>query len=264
MHLVYYDEAGDDGYPSYSSPMFVLTAVYLEHLSYKSYFERIKEFRDNLHKLYGFPVTMEMHTRDFLTDKNPFYNLHIAPADRIIIISQYCGLMTTLGVKVINVVIVKPRIRKVEFDVLDTTMRFSVQRIENDLNKQGKPDERFMIITDQGRLSSMRRTTRKMQKVNFVPSMYSTPARRLEITRLIEDPLPKDSKDSYFIQMADLVSYLVYIYSAVTTGVATLSNRLSCYVSNTQIVDWMDMLKPALNLKACYRDPYGIKYYPAA
>jgi hypothetical protein len=264
MHLAYYDEAGDDGYPDYSSPLFVLTAVYLEHLTYRICFEQIRNFRNQINQQFGFPTTMEMHTRDFLTDKNPFYNLHISPRDRIQIINDYCSLLRSLNVRIINIVIVKTLVRSDKFNVLDTALRFSVQRIENDLDHMGRDNERFMIISDQGRISLMRKTTRKIQKLNFVPSMYTGSARRLEIKRLVEDPLPKDSKDSYFIQLADLVSYIVYIHSVTAKGVAAIPNRLSSYVSNKQIEQWMDMLKPAFNLKACPRNPYGIKYFPGA
>lgn len=31
MYIAYYDESGDDGFPAYSSPLFVLTALYPEH-----------------------------------------------------------------------------------------------------------------------------------------------------------------------------------------------------------------------------------------
>ena len=205
-----------------------------------------------------------MHTKGFLTGNNPYANLHIAQPERVEIINNYCNMIAALGVRIINVVIVKPRITKPQYLVLDTALRYSMQRVENDLKNMNMPDERFMIITDQGRVPMMRAIARRMQKVNFVPSIYEAAPQRLEITRLVEDPLPKDSKDSYFIQIADLVSYLVYIYSAVTTHVARPPGRLSSYVSDSQTIEWMKMLMPALNLKANPRDPYGIKFHPAA
>jgi hypothetical protein len=262
MYLVYYDEAGDDGYPRYSSPLFVLSAVYFEHLHYRDYFERMRAFRYMLQKDYGLPGRWEMHTKGFLTHNKPYNQLQLDSSQKIEIITQYCNFAATLGIKVINVTIVKPRIQRTTYNVLDNALTYSVQRIENDINSLNRPDERFMVISDQGRLASMRKTTRRLQRMNFVPSKYGTPPRRMEIAKMVEEPLPKDSKESYFVQLADMISYVVYAYSVITTKVAQLPKRLSAYVSEGQVRAWMDMAKPAFNLNACPKDPYGIMYHP--
>ena len=45
MRIAYYDEAGDDGFPSYSSPLFALSAVYMHYLQWQPNFERGQGFR---------------------------------------------------------------------------------------------------------------------------------------------------------------------------------------------------------------------------
>ena len=45
MHIAYYDEAGDDGYPNYSSKLFVLTSLYLHYTHWRKSFDAIWEFR---------------------------------------------------------------------------------------------------------------------------------------------------------------------------------------------------------------------------
>jgi len=50
LYIAYYDEAGDDGDPKYSSPLFVLTAVYLHYSCWKDVFENIRQFRKKLKK----------------------------------------------------------------------------------------------------------------------------------------------------------------------------------------------------------------------
>jgi hypothetical protein len=104
---------------------------------------------------------------------------------------------------------------------------FSVQRIENDLRHTGTDESRFIVITDPGRVGKMRKTTRKVQRINYIPSKFGPYSYRREIERLIEDPLPKDSRESYF-----------------------------------RVVDWLEALKPCLNLSAAASDPYGIYYHP--
>ena len=72
MYLAYYDEAGDDGFPRYSSPIFVLTAAYLHYLHWKNRYDSIHNFRHSLKERFGIPVNVEFHCKLFLLDKDPF------------------------------------------------------------------------------------------------------------------------------------------------------------------------------------------------
>lgn len=84
---------------------------------------------------------------------------------------------------------------------------------------------------------------------------------REEIKLLIEDPLPKDSKESHFIQISDLVSYIVSLYSVHTLGVGTVHNRLPKTIDQVKVISWMNKLKNSLNTEASSRDPYGVVCY---
>jgi len=176
------------------------------------------------------------------------------------VIDLYCELCAQLDAKIINVVIVKPRLHKLDSDVLDTALTFSVQRIENDL--AAIPQNRFMIITDWGRVGKMRKTTRRVQKINFIPSKFGPTPRRMEIQKLIEDPLPKDSSQSYFIQLADLAACIVSFYAVATQNIGRLPKRLPTEVNAGKVIEWMNILKPSLNVKAAGDDKYGVKFYP--
>jgi len=202
MQIAYYDESGDDGFPQYSSPFFVLTALYLHYLNWQPAFETIQNFRRDLKASFCFPMRLELHTKHFVLNKKPYGDLGISDANRIMMIDLFCDLIARLKVKIINVVIVKPKIRKPDYQVLDTALKYSIQRIENDLNPTLNPSEKFMIITDTGRVGKMRNTW-----VNY-------------------------------------------------------PNRLVPIVSASKVATWMERLKPALNLKASGKDPYGIVYHP--
>lgn len=83
------------------------------------------------------------------------------------------------------------RIHFVDYGVLDTALRFSAQPIENDLDPARNPESRFMIITDPSRVESMRSTTRKIQRVNYIPSRFSMkPYRREIMTQRKKDGAP--------------------------------------------------------------------------
>jgi hypothetical protein len=262
LQIAYYDESGDDGFPGYSSPLFVLTAIYLEHEEWKPIYTKIVDFRKTLKTKYGLPVSMEMHANPFLQRKKPFIGFGWLPSDRNAIVSDFCDFIATLNVKVINVVIVKPRVQLNSYSVLETALKYSVQRIENDICDESDPSKRFLIITDEGRVGMMRKVTRKIQRFNFIPSMYGPTPYRQEIRCLIEDPLPKSSRQSYYIQLADIVAYIIYLHASYQTGAAPIPKKLRPHLNAATVTNWMDRLTPSLNLLACATDPYGIVYHP--
>jgi len=261
MHLVYYDESGDDGFPAYASPLFVLSAVYCPALDWRENFDIIAGFKRQLSKDFNLPFQLEIHTRELLLNKKPYAPLRLTGAERTEIVMRFCQIAAQLSLLAISTVVIKPWIKKSEFPVLDRALSYSVNRIETDL--QGSSANRFLIITDDGRVAKMRATTRRMQKINYVPSQYdSTPYQR-DIRHLIEDPLPKDSKESYFIQLADMLAFLFYAHTAHVTGLASLPHRSPPELNQNFIVRCLELLKPMLNLKASSTHPYGLVRIPS-
>lgn len=260
MHLVYYDEAGDDGFPKYSSPLFVMTACYLHHLQWRDTYAALCEMRRSLKRDYNVPVRMELHWKHFLLNKKPYRSFEIADADKLDIAGYVCDFLAGLNIQFINVCIVKPRANTIA--VLDTAFKFSIQRIENDLNPRRNPENTFMIITDTGRVGKMRSTSRKIQRVNFIPSKFGPTSYRREIRALVEDPLPKDSKESHFIQACDLVASVVYYHRLLSSRAGTLPSRMPQGMNQAVLEDWLDRLEPSLNTRAASDDKWGIKEHP--
>lgn len=260
MFLAYYDESGDDGFPKYSSPFFVLSATYLYYLDWKDVFKTIHNFRLELKKDYGFPVKWELHTREFILNKNPYRNLSISDEDRLSIIDLFCSLIGQVEFRIVNVVINKGSITSSKYNVLDKALTYSIQRIENDLVKID-PSKKFILISDPGRIGKMRQTARKIQKINYIPSKYNPNPYRQEIKSLIEDPLEKPSKESFFIQVSDLVACIVYLYASSRVK-NPLPKRFPKQVDELQILKWMDLLKDSFNLDASSSNPYGIVWHP--
>jgi hypothetical protein len=262
MQLAYYDEAGDDGFPKYSSPLFVLSALYLHYLNWKKAFETIREFRQQLRSDFGLPVKTELHTKYLILGKDPYRDLKMSDATRLEIVGLFCDLIATLDIRVVNVAIVKQKIIKKNYEVLDTALTYSVQRIENDLKPAVNPENRFILITDPGRVGKMRKTTRRVQRFNYIPSKFATSPYRSDIRCLIEDPLPKDSSESFFIQLADLVAQIVYYHALIETGSGTYPSRAPTQLSAKLVESWLDRLSPSLNLQASSSHRFGIVYHP--
>ena len=77
------------------------------------------------------PVKQEFHTKDFITDKNPFHG-KFSPEVRRDIIFQYCHLVARLDIRIINVAIDKLKINRPKYNVLKNALTYAVQRIENE------------------------------------------------------------------------------------------------------------------------------------
>jgi hypothetical protein len=261
IFITYFDEAGDDGYPAYSSPQFILSALYMKDENWKSNYELFYQFRKYLKERYNFPVKYEMHTKDFLLNKKPFTNM-MSLDDKLSLIKDTCRFLAKkVNVQLVNVVIDKTAIKNSDYNVLDTALTYSVQRIENSIRCEG--NERFLIITDEGRVGKMKNTTRRIQKFNYIPSKYNFNSYRKEIQLLIEDPLPKKSDESFFIQACDTVSYLVHLYALVEYNIGNYPKRLPNKIDFNFVKECLDILKDgALNLKASSNNEYGIVCYP--
>lgn len=72
--IAYFDETGDDGFVNSSSDDFILTSIYTKTTSWQKNYNVMKNCRALLKEKYGFHSTVEMHTKNFLTDKNPYRN----------------------------------------------------------------------------------------------------------------------------------------------------------------------------------------------
>ncbi len=259
MYLAYFDESGDDGFPATSSALFVQTAVYLHHRQWQTAFEATRQFRRNLAQRSRLRASLEWHTRELLLDKDPYHALQLTTEERMQLVSEFCRHLATLEVKCITVVIDKSAIRTTEYAVLDKAVTYLIQRIENDLRSA---DEKFAIITDEGRVGKMRATARRIQRVNFIPSKFGPEPQSSVIRSLIEDPLPKKSHESFFIQFADLVAALVQLHQQRELGVAPWPKRLATFLRPEDVVGWLDLMRPRFNLRASPGNPYGIVCYP--
>jgi hypothetical protein len=262
MFISYFDESGDDGFPNYSSELFVLSSLYMPYFHWQDNYNTVHAFRKFLKASYGMPVKQEFHTKEFIAGKHP-YNGQYDFKQRKEILTHFCKMLPTLKVKCISVVIDKTKIKRTAYSVLENALTYNVQRIENDLNKNHKA-EKFMIITDEGRVGKMRNVTRKIQQINYIPSIYNPDPYRKEIKNLIEDPLPKTSDQSHFIQLADVLSFVVSLYAKRNLCEPKIewAARVKTVLNYGDEVLLMDAIKGALNTRASQSNPYGIVYYP--
>ena len=259
-YIAYFDETGDDGVTTASSEHFILTSLYMPVSSWQSNFDIMRTLRKELKELYGLHMTQEMHTKCFLTDKNPYRNYGWTPEIKQDILLRFARAIGSMDLKIINVIINKTMIKKDDYPVLKNALTYSIQRIENDSNGNWN----YFIITDQGRIAPMKKTARAIRAYNPIHSMFNPGYVNRPITYMFEDILEKNSAESYFIQICDFVSYFVHLYQKCCIEKQSLPNRIANCIDQKFIGSVLKTLKVngKLNLKANKSNTYGIVKYP--
>ena len=259
--IAYFDETGDDGFVNSSSQDFVLTSIYTKTENWQKNFNAMKNCRALLKEKYGFHSTVEMHTKNFLTDKNPYRNYGWTKEQKqeILIAFTKC-IAEQMDFSIVNVIIDKTKITDNTYNILEKALTYNIQRIENDSERQWN----YIIITDKGRLAPMRKTARAIRAYNPIQSHFTQESVNQPITGLIEDILEKDSEESYFIQVCDFVSYFVHLYFKCVMNKNPLPSRVQNVIDEQFISRVMATLKyyGRLNLKASKSNEYGLVIYP--
>jgi hypothetical protein len=227
---------------------------------WKENYNKFKIFRQELKGKYNFPVNLEMHTKHFLTDKHPYRDFKWDRDTKRRIISEFIKTVNTLKLKIINVVINKENIKNDDYDIMDRALTYSIQRIENDLNINHQ-DSHFLIITDEGRLGKMRSTARKIQAINYTPSKYGNSYNN-PIKKLIEDPLSKNSAESYFIQISDMISYIINLYYLKKYLNKNWAKRVYSVLDDGDEIKLLNLMKDVINFEASPNEDFGIVHYP--
>lgn len=260
-YLAYFDETGDDGLVKYSCDHFVLTNCYMPASKWQENYNALREMRRSLKKDFGLHISEEFHTKQFLTNKNPYRDYGWSVSDKQEIIKRYTIALAGLDMQCMNVIIDKTAIRSETYPVLENALTYSVQRIENDSAGQWK----YVILSDKGRVGVMSHTARKIRAFNPIPSMWGADYRNQPIKNMVEDILEKDSKESYFVQSADFISYFAHLYFLTHDQKRSLPNRVASVIDSTFVASVFATLKKGekINLKASRSShPYGFVIYP--
>ena len=94
-------------------------------------------------------------------------------------------------------------------------------------------------------VETIRKIYRKMHVINYIPSYFGG-SRNLPIQFVIEDPVFKDSKQSYFVQLADITAYFTMQHLC--------PNK---FVKRQGAKKYFERLEPVMIKQASPTDPFG-------
>lgn len=197
MWLIYVDDSMGDRLIAFS-------ALAIHSDSWKDCFVKFKEYRRSLKQSHGMFVYKEWHATDFVAGRGNIGTQPVGKYDRSrVFLNTLRFVATSL-----------PSSRV--FNAIDA-IKYEEWLFERLLNRIQRTmvswNDTALIISDEGKELQYTKLLRRMSVHNPIPSMYGvwpgTGTRTVNIPtdRIIEDIVFKDSRKSFFIQLADFCAF---------------------------------------------------------
>lgn len=186
MHIIYIDDSNDKSLHTFS-------AIAIP--------DAIKAWRTGLSKSDGIRMHVEMHATDLLGGRGNISTTQVVTKYRRAQIFK-SGL---------SVLAKQPGVRV--FNACNINQLQLFERLLNRISRTMKEiDSYAILICDEGKEHEYTRLVRRMSRFNPIPSKYKAwengkATKNITIDRILEDPIFKDSKRSYLVQMADFCAF---------------------------------------------------------
>lgn len=191
MYLIYIDESYDDTHFAYS-------AVFVPAFEWNRVFSDILKWRRDLFLVHRIPLDYELHATDFVGGRGEPNENRDKDYRAGVFKNAFSVFEEINGISVMNGI---TRDKKSHLKLFE----YMLNRINRTLEARNAFG---VLVCDEGNENKLISIVRKMKKENDVPSQINTgQALNLPLERIIEDPLFKTSKSSYFIQVADLIAF---------------------------------------------------------
>jgi hypothetical protein len=249
MYLMYVDESGDTGLNNSPTTHFALSGLVIHERQWRHFTGRMVALRKTFKTAYGLPPRTEIHASKFIQDPPvPGMPRHI----RLAILRNVLDEIARMDFISITNVIVSKAGKPPDYDVFDKAWQALFQGFENTL-KAGKFPGAYRkdygtVFTDATDAKKLRKMVRRISVDNPVPHRYwfRTGYRNLPILRVIEDPIPRDSAASFFIQACDVAAYFLL-----------QKYKPNQFIRKQGATNYLRRLEPILNRRVS-RDPLGI------
>lgn len=206
MLLAYADESGDSGpIERGGSLTYAVGCVLVPDSLWPGIFDGLIAFRRRLHTRFGIPVRAEIKATYLVGGSGPLRPLKLAPAERGLIFRAHLGVMSELGIRGFAVIVDKRDTEWVAPDALAWEML--LERLERTSHYEKTS---IMLTHDNGDNLLVRKTARKARRRITAGSAYGTGQIKQAAKLLIDDPIPRDSSQSYMVQLADLTAYAAF------------------------------------------------------
>lgn len=195
MWFAYIDESKEPG------KFYVYTALVITGDRWGSTFKKVKAFRQELRKDHGVYIAYELHAWKFVPGRGRPASRAIYKDERAEIFKKTLSFIADC--KCFTIV-----------SSCSTSQQFALERLVTRIHNTAKDrGEHAVLFFDEGDEVDITKRLRRMRVHNPIPSKREIAratgrkSHNVPLTQILEDPIFKDSKTSYFIQLADFCAY---------------------------------------------------------
>lgn len=196
LEFAYVDESGDTGVDG--SATYTLGCLLVPADSWTDRLDVLKSMRSEVSQVYGVRLRDEVKANNLLKSRGPLKGLNLGDGQRRDIYKRHLRVVRLMVSGAFAVVILKEKLAA-EADPAECAWEYLLQRLRLRSERMGHP---IVLIHDEGDDARVRAQLRRFRRYSRAPQGRSVQARQL-----IEDPVPRRSHDSFFIQIADLIAY---------------------------------------------------------
>ena len=201
----YIDESGNTGDPMAGGSLtYALGCVLVDADLWPSAFDEMLEFRRRLKVTFGVPMRAEIKASYLLRNAGTLRAYRLGPSARYLIYRAHLRMIEHLPARAFAVVVDKRASSRLPAEYFDLAWEGMLQRLERTSTKEKAG---FAVVHDEGEDDAIRRWVRRSRRYLMAGSAYGVGSLQNPARRLVDDPIPRRSQHSYFIQLADLVAY---------------------------------------------------------
>lgn len=196
MYIFYMDDSGEGGHHMFS-------ALGVEDKNWRELSERVREYRRTLLKHAGIYMNKELHATKFMSGRGRPSSRFLSADMRRKIFQYTLKIAAEMGPE-----------KLLLFNVSMRNQQWAYERILNRINRTMEARDSYaVIISDEGKEAEYTKLVRKMGVHNYIPSQYgswdgvSGSGKNIPISRILEDPVFRDSATSHIIQLVDFCAY---------------------------------------------------------
>jgi hypothetical protein len=206
--IAYVDESGDDGHKKGASMSYALGCVLVDSSQWNATFDGLIAFRRYLRASFAIPVRAEIKANYLLHNGGPFRANPLSERARFKVYRGHMRIQDKLGMRAFAVVIDKGKARS-KFagarPTSDIAWEYLLQRLERSFR-----GTEVLVVHDEGDPLTIRKRARKARRAGTAGSSFGTGQLDVAFLNLLDDPVPRDSRQSYFLQLADLNAYAAF------------------------------------------------------
>ncbi len=201
FEFAYVDETGDKGDPAVSpgaTRTYTLGCVLVPGGDWTDRLDWLTGVRREIRDTYGILLRHELKANVLLRGRGDLRHLGLGDGQRRDVFRRSLGALSVVASGVFAIVIDKEA-RPMDYRPEDRAWTYLLQRLRIRSEQSGKP---IILVHDAGDDATVRAIHRRFRRHSFAPG-----GSRVSAPLLVEDPVPRDSASSYFVQAADLVAY---------------------------------------------------------